>query len=233
MSFRGEPHRKATGIGRRKKKRNETPLVGVGSSRGGTVMNTRKPWWRVLAYPAVALGLMAGTCDVTRDETPTTTAFQPTPTVTTVAVTTPVEADRVDELTAIAAALNVNRLAAIYNLDLEAVRAVDGTETLFSLDTGIINRGGWDWVAEPSLANIPYRVGDVFLDRPDCAVVSSFIDLRDTLGFEEAEEQIEVIFFDEEGVASLANILPLTATGPVWETICDDEPRTARPLDGG
>ncbi len=146
------------------------------------------------------------------------------------AVTTSDGVDRATELTAIAAALNINRLAAIYNLDLEAARGIVGTDTLYSLDRVIINNGGWRFLEEPSLANIPYHVNEVFLDRPDCAVVSTFIDLRDTLGFDETEEQIEVIFFDEAGTASLAGILPLTATASTWEMICDEDERTAVPL---
>ena len=196
-------------------------------------MNTRRRWWRVIAYPVVALTLMAGTCDVTREPASTSSTFAPAPTATatTVAITTSEGVDRIDELASIAAALNVNRLAAIYNLDREAARAFAGTERMFSLDNVIISGGGWDFLEEPSFENTPYHVNAVLLDRPDCAVLSTFIDLRDTLGFDEAEEQIEVIFFDDNGIASLASILPLTATASIWEPICDDEARTAVPLD--
>lgn len=196
-------------------------------------MSTRRLRLPLLAL--AALTLTAGTCDVTRDITPTTSTNVPTTPPTTEPIGTvttaapPDTLDRVDELTAIAAALNVNRLIAIENSDLNALRAIDGTDVLFSADRLLANNGGFDFVAPPSLDAIPYEVTEILLDRPDCAVMTTMIDLRDVLGFEEAEEQIEVVFFDEDGIASLGGILPLVAPERVWLELCDETERTAVP----
>ena len=185
-------------------------------------------------YPMAALALMAGTCDVTRDVTPTTapaiptTAVPSTTTTTTAAPTTTFQpATRDDQLAALGARLNIERLVAIHDLDLERVRAVDGTDTIFDLDRVIIGSGGWEWVAEPTFDNIPYEVTEILLDRTDCVVVETIIDLRDVLGFDAPEEQIEVFFLDETGAASLASILPLRANSTTWEMVCDEAERTA------
>jgi hypothetical protein len=194
---------------------------------------------RALLLPIVWLALTAGTCEVTRDITPTTSTNVPTTRApvdspsTTVPPTAPPEATtRIDELTAIAAALNVNRLVAIQTGDLEALRAIAGTDEGFSRDRLRANSGGFDFVQEPSLEAIPYEVTEVILDRPDCAVMRTFIDLRAVLGFDETEEQIEVVFFDD-GHPSLAGILPLSAPESSWLRLCDEVERTAVPLDPG
>lgn len=184
----------------------------------------------------VVLALTAGTCDVTRDVTPTTSTNVPTtPTVAepivTVTSAAPDAPDRVGELTSIAAALNVNRLIAIENGDLETLRAIDGTDVLFSADRLLANNGGFEFLAAPSLETIPYEITEILLDRADCAVMTTRIDLRDVLGFDETEEQIEVVFIDEEGRASLGGILPVGAPERAWLELCDETERTAVPVD--
>lgn len=201
------------------------------------MMNVRR-LGRAVLLPLAALALTAGTCDVTRDVTPTTSSNVPTTPVTidtpvtTVSTTAPPEdSERIDALAAIAAALNVNRLIAIESADLDTLRAIDGTETLFMADRLFANNGGFDFIADPTLETIPYEVTEILLDRTDCVVVTTMIDLRDVLGFDEAEEQIEVVFFDEDGVASLGGILPLGAPERAWIELCDDTERTAVPIE--
>ncbi len=200
------------------------------------MLNARRSL-RLPLLALVALTLTAGTCDVTRDTTlATSTATPTTPTATdpivTVTSPAPPEADdRTGQLTAIAAALNVNRLIAIENRDLNALRAIDGTDPLFSADRLLANNGGFDFVAPPTLDAIPYEITRILLDRPDCVVIATRIDLRDVLGFDEAEEQVEVVFFDGVGRASLGGILPPAVPERAWLELCDEIERTAVPLD--
>jgi hypothetical protein len=130
----------------------------------------------------IALGVLLAAC--TSQGSPATT---PATVATTLATSTTL--DRLAEVEAIVQDLEERRLDALYRKDLEALREVYASESLYERNKPVLGQLKFE---EPPWV-VTVQISDILVDRQNClALVASFDD-RDALGPEAFTEETVVL----------------------------------------
>ena len=174
-----------------------------------------------LTASIAALALLFAACTST---TPTTTEAL----ITTTAAPTTTDT-RIGAVEARLAELNIVRLQAHFDGDADLLRTVHGNQTFLTSDLATLESRRMGLRSRPDPNEITYEVIDLLLDREDCIVAATRIDLTSVFGTNEAEDQIEVMWASGDAAPLLAGILPADAPEDEWLEICDDTPRGLEP----
>ena len=174
--------------------------------------------WRTL------IGAMAVVLTACTGATPTTTEAL----LTTTAAPTSTDAG-IGPIEARLAELNIIRLQAHFDGDADLLRTVHGNQAFLTSDLAILESRRMGLRSRPDPDVVTYEVTDLLLDREDCIVAATRIDLTSVFGTDEAEDQIEVMWKDGDAEPLLAAILPATATEDAWLEVCDETPRGLEP----
>jgi len=169
------------------------------------------------------VSLAPAACDSVVPSPATTEALLELPTTTADAPS------RLEELETRLKQLNVDLLIAIFDEDPAALTAIHGSQSFYDEDVATIASRRMGLTARPDIDVITYEIVELLVDRADCVVALTRIDLTSVFNLEETEEQVEVMWQEPGGPLLLGAILPADAVESAWLTQCDESPRGVEP----
>jgi hypothetical protein len=159
---------------------------------------------------------------------PTTSTTTTTPTAPTVPTTTQSPDARLAEIERMVHEALVGRLQAMYDKDPDALLPWVASQKVYDDTITAMELANFD--VAPTADNVGVEIEEILLDRTDCSVTRTAMDLRavsvEALG---ARTLVTVLWPDETGVLRLAALWEDGTPAQIWMEECDLSPRGIRP----